>query len=524
MTATVNWDIRDRVLTINEWAPEIDAMLEDPADRRVVFNVDESDPRPYDAIFLGGGAAGRFGSAYMRAMGGRQLIIDQWPFLGGSCPHNACVPHHLFSEVAAELMLARTFGGQYWFPDLDGKITSIKEIVDLFRAGRIAPHAIMNFQSKEQLDLEYVLNAPGTIIDSRTVQVAGRTFTADNLILALGARSRPLECPGADLPGVFTYETLVEDLDYEPGDTVVVLGGSKTAVEYGCFFAATGRRTIMAVRSQLLKNLPDGESRDYTITMMREQGMEIWEGSVATGLEADATGRVRAITVRTPDGPRRIETDFVFHGLGEIPNSEMAADVLGVKTDEEGAVIVNPQMQTSVPNVYAIGDLIGAPMEMFKARKSGMYASRHIMGEDVHYEVTEFPDFLHTHYEVSWFGLGEEQAREIYGDVTIIKMPPDSEDGWEVALPATDRTMLYAFAKPRMSGFQKLIIDSASRRVVGAHHVGYGGKDAFQYLFQLYRRGLTVDQLAEMDELFLNPTHFIQLSRLRAGSKNLQDL
>ena len=323
---------------------------------------------------------------------------------------------------------------------------------------------------------------------------------------------------------MYTYETLVEDLDYEPGDTVVVLGGSKTAVEYGCFFQATGRRTIMVVRSQLLKNLPDGESRDYTITMMREQGMEIWEESLATSLEGDDSGRVRAVNVETPDGPRRIAADFVFHGLGEIPNSEAAVEKLGVKVDEEGAVMVNPQLQTSVPNVYAIGDLIGAPMEMFKARKSGMYASRHIMGEDVHYVVTEFPDFLHTHYEVSWFGMGEEQAREVYGDVTIIKMPPDSEDGWEVALPATDRTMLYAFAKPRMSGFQKLIIDSASRRVVGAHHVGYGGKDAFQYLFQLYRRGLTVDQLAEMDELFLNPTHFIQLSRLRAGSKNLQDL
>ncbi len=519
------WDIRSQdPLSINDWGPEIDSMLEDPADNRVVFNVDKEDTRPYDAIFLGGGAAGRFGSAYMRAMGGRQLIIDRWPFLGGSCPHNACVPHHLFSEVAAELMLARTFSGQYWFPDLDGKITSIKEIVDLFRAGRIAPHAIMNFQSKEQLDLEYVLNAPGTIIDAHTVEVAGRVFTANNLILALGARPRPLDCPGADLHGVYTYETLVEDLDYEPGDTVVVLGGAKTAVEYGSFFQATGRRTIMVVRSRLLKMLEDAETRNYVITMMEEQGMEIWEGSVATEIHADGAGKVKAITISTPDGPRYVETDFVFHGLGEIPNSEMAADVLGVKLNDDGTTIVNPQMQTSVPNVYAIGDLIGPPMEMFKARKSGMYASRHIMGEDIHYEFKEFPDFLHTHYEVTWFGMGEEEARERYGGVTIIKMPPDSEDGWDVALPATDRMMLYAFAKPRMSGFQKLIIDSASRRVVGAHHVGAGARDAFQYLFQLYRQGLTVDQLAEMDELFLNPTHFIQLSRLRAGNKNLQDL
>jgi pyruvate/2-oxoglutarate dehydrogenase complex dihydrolipoamide dehydrogenase (E3) component len=164
-------------------------------------------------------------------------------------------------------------------------------------------------------------------------------------------------------------------------------------------------------------------------------------------------------------------------------------------------------------------------MEMFKARKSGMYASRHIMGEDVHYVYDEYPDFLHTHYEVTWFGLGEEQARETHDAVITIKMPPDTEHGLDVALPATDRTMLYAFAKPHMSGFQKLVVDATTRRVLGAHHVGYGAKDAFQYLFELHRRGgITVDQLAEMDELFLNPTHFIQLSRLRAGAADLRDL
>jgi pyruvate/2-oxoglutarate dehydrogenase complex dihydrolipoamide dehydrogenase (E3) component len=405
------------------------------------------------------------------------------------------------------------------------KIVSIKEIVDLFRAGRVGPHAIMNFQSKEQLDIEYVLNAEARIIDAHTVEVGGRTFTAKNLVLALGARSRPLECPGANLHGVYSYETLVEDLDYEPGDTVVVLGGSKTAVEYGAFFQATGRRTIMVVRSQLLKNLPDTETRQYVRLMLEEQGMEIWEGSVLDSIEGDHNGRVKAVMISTPNGIERIDTDFVFHGLGEIPNSEMAVETLGVAVGDKGQVLVDPQLRTSVPDVYAVGDLIGGPMEMFKARKSGMYAARHIMGDDsVDYVVREFPDFLHTHYEVSWFGMGEEEARRTHDSVTIIKMPPETENGLDVALPATDRVMLYAFAKPRMSGFQKLVLDSDTRRVLGAHHVGYGAKDAFQYLFQLYRRGLTIDELAEMDELFLNPTHFIQLSRLRAGSKNLRDL
>ena len=517
-------DIRDEHLTIRAWEKRIDDLLERPGDGAALFNVNEDDTREYDAIFLGGGAGGRFGSAYLRAMGGRQLIIEAWPFLGGSCPHNACVPHHLFSECAAELMLQRTMAGKLWFRDMNGVRASIKDVVDVFRKGRVGPHAIMNFQSKEQLDLEYVLNATGTIIDRHTVEVAGRRFRAKNLVLGLGARSQTLTCPGSDLKGIYTYESLVETLDYEPGDTVLVVGGSKTAVEYGCFFNATGRRTIMAVRSELLKVIPDLETRGYTVDRMKDQGMEIWEGSQVEQLEGDSNGRVCAAFVRTPNGIERIETNFVFCGLGETPNSEMPARVLDVKIGPKNEVIVNRQLQTSVPNVYAIGDLIGGPMEMFKARKSGTYAARHIMGEQVDYAPQEWPDFLHTHYEVSWVGLSEQEARAKHKNIITIKMPPDTPDGLNVALPACDRTMLYAFLEPKMSGFQKLIIDEASRRVVGAHHVGYGAKDSFQYLYQLMKQGLTIDQLGEMDELFLNPTHFIQLARLRAGHRKLRDL
>jgi pyruvate/2-oxoglutarate dehydrogenase complex dihydrolipoamide dehydrogenase (E3) component len=103
-------------------------------------------------------------------------------------------------------------------------------------------------------------------------------------------------------------------------------------------------------------------------------------------------------------------------------------------------------------------------------------------------------------------------------------MPPDNPNGRDVGLPASDRMMLYAMMEPRMSDYQKLVIDGDTRKVLGAFHVGCGAKDGFQYLYQMFKKGLTIDDLAEMDELFLNPTHFIQLSRLRAGQTDLSDL
>jgi len=252
--------------------------------------------------------------------------------------------------------------------------------------------------------------------------------------------------------------------------------------------------------------------------------MTLLEGAGVTAIEGD--GRVERAIVRHPDGRMEtIECDMVFNCTGERPNSEAAVRALGLATGPNGQIVVDDRMRTSVEGVYAAGDVIGSPMEMFKARKCGMTAARNIMGEDYTFDFSEYPDFLHTTYEVSWVGLSEEEARERYDDVTVIRMPPRGQER-DNPLPCAEGTMLYAFARPELSGLQKCVIDGATRRILGFHHVGYGAKDAFQYLDYLLRRpqGLTIDEMGDMNELFLNPEHFIQLSRLRAGRRELVDL
>ncbi|MGQ0576893.1 MAG: FAD-dependent oxidoreductase, partial [Pseudonocardia sp.] len=437
----------------------------------------------------------------------------------------------LFSEAAEELDRARWFSDELFYPKFDASRASILEMVKLFLAGRGSAHAFMNWQTKEQLDVEYVLNARATIVDANTVTAAGRTFRTKNLVLGMGARPIDIDIPGLDKKGVFDFVSLVEELDYEP-TRCVIIGGSKVAMEYGAFFHATGCDTTIVSRSPLMRTKAlhhvDEDLRRYVVDGMRKRGMEILEG--AHPVSVNGGDRVQSVTVRLASGEEiEIETDFVFLATGERPRTDEARDVLGIEVGPTGRVVVNKRMQTSVPGVYAIGDMIDGPMEMFKARKSGVTASRNIMGEDLEFDYTEFPDFLHTTYEVTWVGLTEAEARETYGDdVIIIQMPPYVEglDTPNLPLPCAEGTMLYAFRKPELSGFQKLVIDGASRKVVGAHHVGYGAKDAFQYLDYLIHRpeGLTIDTLGWMNELFLNPEHFVQLSRLRAGNKALRNL
>lgn len=518
-------DIAHESISLPDWNPIIEAHMS--SDDPIVNLVDGGDG-VYDAIFIGGGAAGRFGSAYLKALGGRPLVIDSWPFLGGSCPHQACVPHHLFSEAAAILDRERWLAGQLWFRPAGEIRASILDVVDVFRKGRVSAHAFMNWQTKSQLEVEYILNASARALDPNTVEAVGRTFHTRNIVLAVGARQNPLNIPGADLPGVFDFATLVEDLDYEPRRCVIV-GGSKVAVEYGSFFQAAGCQTTILTRSPLLRtaNLHhiDEDVRRYVVDGMRARGIQIIEGGAP--VEIKGADRVEAVIAQGPDGETlHFECDFVFNGTGETPNSELPRQWLGVEVGPRGEVVVDRSMRTTVEGVYAVGDLIGPPMEMFKARKCGMTASRNIMGEPYEFDFSEYPDFLHTTYEMSWVGLTEEEARARCRNVVVIQMPPKGIAHDDIPLPVAEGTMLYAFLKPELSGFQKCVVDGDTRRILGFHHVGYGAKDAFQYLDYLLRRpeGITVDEMGQMNELFLNPEHFIQLCRLRAGRDELVDL
>ena len=147
----------------------------------------------------------------------------------------------------------------------------------------------------------------------------------------------------------------------------------------------------------------DEDLRRYVVDGMRTRGMTIMEG--AEPLEVAGNRRATGVRARLADGTERLlQADFVFVGTGERASVRAYVEALGVQVDERGSVVVNSRMQTSVPGVYAIGDLIGPPMEMFKARKCGMTAARNIMGEPFEFDFSEYPDFLHSTYEVTWVG------------------------------------------------------------------------------------------------------------------------
>ncbi len=247
----------------------------------------------------------------------------------------------------------------------------------------------MNWQTKEQLDVEYVLNARATIVDKNTVTAGGRTFHARNLILGMGARPVDPDIPGLDKRGVFDFVSLVEELDYEP-NRCVIIGGSK--IGHGVRLVLPRHRVRHDDRLALAADADEVAAprrRGPAAVRGRRHAQARYgdPGGRAPGVgQRQREGRVPASPSGSPPARRSsIETDFVFLGTGERPQTAEAVEVLGVEVGPTGRVVVDKRMRTNVPGVYAIGDMIGGPMEMFKARKSGRdrRAERHGRGAGV---------------------------------------------------------------------------------------------------------------------------------------------
>jgi len=255
--------------------------------------------------------------------------------------------------------------------------------------------------------------------------------------------------------------------------------------------------------------------------MMKLRGLPVLDETTLVSI--NGTGSVKSVTVKGKGGiEKTIKADLVYLGTGCTPRSDIVSSI-GVKTGPKKEIIIDKYMATNIPGVYASGDITGGVMEMWKARQGGMMAAKNILGSPAEFETDLFADTVHTFYETTWVGMTEKEAREKVGQVFVVRMPIQGYKNW-LPLPLAEGTMEYAQQWPDLSGFQKIIYDARTRKFLGAQHVGYGGKDSFQYLLYMLKKGATIDEIANLTELFINPTHYIQLSRLRSGMKNLVDL
>jgi glutathione reductase (NADPH) len=422
----------------------------------------------FDLLTIGAGSGGVASSRRAGSYGARVAICEELR-VGGTCVLRGCVPKKLlvygaqFAEAFAD---AEGFGWTVPPADFDWpKLIAAKDK----EIGRLS-QIYINMLNNSGVE---IINGHAALVDPHTVEVAGRTYTAENILIATG--SWP-ETP--DIPGIEHVISSNEALDLEElPRRIIIVGGGYIAVEFAGIFSGFGSKVIELIRRPELLYGFDDDIRVALGEEMRLRGVDIRGRTQVARIDKTASG----YRVTTTAG-NTIETDLVMYATGRRPNTKgMGLGEVGVRINEAGAVVVDEWQRSSVPNIYAIGDVTDrinlTPVAIAEGRA---IAETLFNNNPTKMDHTDVPSAVFSQPPIGAVGLTEERARAEYGEVDVymarFKPMKNTLSGRE------ERTLM------------KLVVDARSDRVIGCHMLGPDAPEIIQGLAVAVKCGATKRQ------------------------------
>ena len=320
-----------------------------------------------------------------------------------------------------------------------------------------------------------VVHGEGRFTGPHTLTVGEREISFDNAIIAAGSQA-------ATIPGLPEDPRIVDSTGaLSPASLpgrMLVIGGGIIGLEMACVYDALGARVTVV---EMLDQLMVGADPDLVRTLAKRIGAryeDVFLGARVAGVKAQKNGLKVEI-----EGVGSRLFDQILVAVGRVPNGgAIGADAAGVPVDERGFITVDEQLRTSVPHVFAIGDIIGGPMLAHKASHEGKVAAEVIAGQDVVFDPRSIPSVAYTDPEVAWTGLTESAARA------------DGVEFEKAVFPwaASGR----ALALGRSEGFTKLLVEPDSQRVLGCGIVGVGAGDLIAEAVHAIEMGADAEDLA----------------------------
>jgi glutathione reductase (NADPH) len=315
-----------------------------------------------------------------------------------------------------------------------------------------------------------VVNGRAAIVDAHTVAVNGQTYSADKILVATGGWPRRETTPGAEL-GVTSNE--IFDLDEFP-KRIVVVGGGYIAVEFAGIFNGLGSQVSHLYRGPLFLRGFDLDIREHAAREIAKSGVDLRFNVVVDSIEQTASGMVCQLS----DGTS-IEADQVLYAIGREPHVEgLGLENVKVALNNNGTIKVDEEFRTSEPSIFALGDIIGGMELTPVALAEGMAFARKQFGpKDVPVGYDFIPSAVFCQPNIGTVGFTEEAAREEFGDITLYK--------------STFRPMKYTLSGRDENTFMKLIVDTASDKVVGVHMMGPDAGEIIQGIAIAMKAGAT---------------------------------
>lgn len=308
----------------------------------------EQPKRIHDVVVVGGGSAGYAAARTAHEQGANVGIVDHGP-LGGLCILRGCMPTKTIlrsAEVMALMRRAKEFGLSpvEVKADLSSIVDRKNRLVGEFAADRIAALQDSRFR---------LYQLPGRFVSPTRLQVGEDYIEGNAFIIATGSVASELPIPGLQEAGYYTSDTLL-DLREQPG-SLIVLGGGPVAVEFGQFFARIGTRVTILQRADYLLSYMDPDIGDTLREAFREEGIE-----VQTGVRVDRVsreGRLKTVHFECDGKARTVSGEAILQAWGRRPNIDslnLAAAGVSVESDR---IVVGPDLRTSQPHIFAVGDV-----------------------------------------------------------------------------------------------------------------------------------------------------------------------
>ena len=433
----------------------------------------------FQVIVIGGGPGG-YVAAIRAAQLGLKVAVVERDRLGGVCLNWGCIPTKALLRNAEVLSLAQR--GEEFGLQIQGLTADYRKAQ--LRSRQVADRLTRGIAYLMRKNHITVVSGVARLRTTTQVEVepsdggAGQVLEAEHIILATGSRERLL--PGVTVDGrrVWTsYEALQVEVAPE---SLIIIGAGAVGVEFASVFAAYGTRVTLVEMLPTLVPLEDPEIAEVLEQSFRKRGMQIMTGTKVEKVEvSDAEVRV---VVASPQGVHELSAAALLLAVGRAPNTEaLGLEAVGVAV-ERGFVQVKSSQQTSIPNMYAIGDVTGPPLLAHKAMAEGVIAVEHLAGQTPKpLERTNIANCTYCSPQVASIGLTESRAREAGHDVKIGKFP----------FRASGRAMAMA----ETEGLVKFVADAQFGEILGVHIVGPEATEMIAEVAALKTLEATLDEL-----------------------------
>ena len=409
----------------------------------------------YDVIVLGSGPGGYVTAIRASQLGLKTAVIEK-ESLGGVCLNWGCIPTKALlksAQVFEYLKHADDYGltVKEFDKDFDAVVNRSRNVAEGMSKG------VQFLMKKNKID---IISGYGTLKPGKKVDVEGTEYTADNIIIATGARSRELPSLPQDGKKVIGYRKAMT-LEKQP-KKIVIVGSGAIGVEFAYFYNSMGTDVTVVEYLPRIVPVEDEEVSKQLERSFKKSGIKVLTSTEVTSV--DTSGKGIKATIKTKKGEEVLEADLVLSAVGIKTNIEnIGLEDVGIVTDRD-KILVNDFYQTNIPGYYAIGDVTPGPALAHVASAEGILCVEKIAGQ--HVEAIDYgniPGCTYCTPEIASVGLTEAQAKDKGIDIKVGKFP----------FSASGK----ASAGGHKDGFVKVIFDAKYGEWLGCHMIGAGVTD-----------------------------------------------